>query len=56
MHILSVSSIEICNTRIKVSQNSPDDDKHLRQLCILIAVNGRKELMPEAIENVEVFG
>ena len=56
MHTLSASSIEICNTHIKVNQNSPDDDKHLRQLCILIAVNERKELMPEAIENVEVFG
>ena len=56
MHILSVSSIEICNTHIKVNQNSPNDDTHLVQLCILIDVNERKEIMPEAIENVEVFG
>ena len=56
MHILSVRSIEICNTHIKVNQNSPNDDTHLVQLCILIDVNERKEIMPEAIENSEVFG
>ena len=55
MHILYVSSIEICNTHIKFNQNSPNDDNHLMQLGILITVNERKELMPEAIENVEVF-
>ena len=56
MHILSVSSIEICNTHIKFNQNSPNDDNHLMQLGILITVNERKELMPEAIKMWRYLG